>query len=204
VDEKGPSPETGNRTAARKVVGSRLFLISYTPLWAIFAIRSDTELGRVVFWALTGWGLLDALRLIEAGLRRSSRRVRFDDVLDKSGEVSGYLATYLLPFISGPPSNLTAWLAYAVYFIVAWAIFVRSSLGLVNPTLYLLGWQVVEATRHGRREIIVCQDPPQAGSTGEPVASLMGGVGWVRRPTRQPWIWMARRRNDTPPIDDKE
>jgi len=188
--------ETKSHTFARKIVGTRLFLISYTPLWAIFAIRSSTTPGRLVFWALTGWGLLDAFRLIEAGLRRSSRNVRFDDVSDKGGEVSGYLATYLLPFIGGPPSDLTSWLAYAVYFLVAWAVFVPSTLGLVNPTLYILGWRVVEGTRNGRREIIICQDPPPSGTLGGPVARLTGGVGWVRRPSRQPWIWIARRPTD--------
>lgn len=188
--------ETRSHTSARKVVGTRLFLISYAPLWAIFAIRSATTPGRLVFWALTGWGLLDAARLIEAGLRRSSRHVRFDDVLDKGGEVSGYLATYLLPFIGGPPSDLTGWLAYALYFLVAWAVFVPSTLGLINPTLYILGWRVVEVTRNNRREIMICQDPPALGPTGEPVARLTGGIGWVRRPSRQPWIWIARRPTD--------
>ncbi len=37
------------------------------------AVRGDAYPARrrLVFWALTGWGLLDAFRLIEAGLRRS-------------------------------------------------------------------------------------------------------------------------------------
>jgi len=178
---------------ARRLVGTRLYLISYAALWAIFAIRSTGLTEEIVFWALAGWGLVDAVRLIKAGLRRSARHVPFDDVSDKSGEVAGYLATYLLPFIAGPPTDLRGGLAYLVYFAVAWAVFVPSSLGLVNPTLYILGWRVVEASRLDQRVLIICQDPPKPGPPGEPVAMLMGGVGWVRRPTRRPWTLVAPR-----------
>jgi hypothetical protein len=161
------------RAVARKLVGTRLFAISYTPLWAIFAIRSATLPTRAVFWVLTLWGLIDAFRII-----------------------SGDLATYLLPFVGGPPIDTTGWLACAVYFAVAWAVFVPSNLGLVNPTLYVLGWQVVEARRNGRREIIICQDQPKPSSEIE-VANLMGEVGWVQAPTSAPWTWIARRRRST-------
>jgi len=189
-------PSLKHRAAARKLVGTRLFAISYTPLWAIFAIRSATVPSRAVFWALTIWGLIDAFRIVSGGLNRSFRTIPFEDVSDKSGEVSGYLATYLLPFIGGPPIDTAGWLAYAVYFAVAWAVFVPSNLGLVNPTLYILGWQVVEARRNGRREIIICQDPPKPSSEIT-VANLMGEVGWVQTPTRAPWTWIARRRRST-------
>jgi hypothetical protein len=181
------------RLIAQKIMRTRLFFISYTPLWAIFAIRSHATVGQIVFWVLTAWGFLDAFRLIEAGLHRSTRHIHFDNVSDRSGHVSGYLATYLLPFISGPPMDLRAWLAYGVYFLVAWAVFVPSDLGLVNPTLYILGWRLVEGTRQGRRELIICQDLPDGESEGEPVARLMGGAGWIRRPTRRPWTWVSRR-----------
>ncbi len=180
-------------TLARNIVGTRLFLISYTPLWGIFAIRSSTGQTRTVFAALAVLGLVDAVRLVTAGLYRSSRTVPFESVSDKSGDASGYLATYLLPFIAGPPSDLSGYLAYGVYFAVAWAVFAPSSLGLVNPTLYVLGWRAFEVVRKGRREIMIAQDAPTAGSPGEPVAQLMGQVGWVRSPTRPPWTWMQRR-----------
>jgi hypothetical protein len=181
------------RLIAQKIMRTRLFFISYTPLWAIFAIRSHGTVSQVVFWLLTGWGFLDTFRLIEAGLRRSTRHVRFDDISDRSGSVSGYLATYLLPFLGGPPLDLRGWFAYGVYFLVAWAVFVPSELGLVNPMLYILGWRLVEGTRRGRSELIICQDPPGRDPEGEPVARLMGGAGWIHRPTRRPWTWVSRR-----------
>lgn len=188
--------ESGTSDAGRRgrlVLGTRLFLISYAPLWAIFAVRSHKAAVVVVFGALAAVGLLDAVRIIEAGLRRSMRHVSFDSVSDKSGDAAGYLATYLLPFIGGPPTDARGAIAYAIYFAVAWTVFVPSRLGLINPTLYVLGWRVVEATRNGAPVLIVCQDPPTAGPPGALVGNLAGQVGWVQRPTRQPWVSIARR-----------
>jgi hypothetical protein len=195
VPKSEPGQPTRDKTIARKIIGTRLFFTSYTPLWAIFAIRSQDTDGQVVFWLLTAWGLLDTFRIIEGGLRRSARHVKFESVSDRSGQVSGYLASYLLPFVSGPPSGLSAWLGYFVYFLVAWAVFIPSDLGLVNPTLYVLGWRLVEGTRNGKRVLIVCQDPPvpDPQDKGVLATTLMGEVGWVRRPTRPPWTWVAQR-----------
>lgn len=192
MTDESPAGEVPTKRHARKLVATRLFLISYAPLWAIFAIRSGEPVVEIIFWALAVLGLLDAFRIIQAGLRRSVRHVTFDDVSDKSGDAAGYLATYLLPFIGGPPTDVRSSIAYAVYFAVAWSVFVPSTLGLVNPTLYLLGWRVVEATRHGQVTLVVCQDPPVSGPPGAPVASLMGSIGWVLRPSRKPWTWLAR------------
>lgn len=181
------------RRQGRKILGTRLFIISYVPLWVIFAIRSDQLSVTVAFSTIAGLGLLDAFRIIEAGLHRSVRHVVFEEINDRSGDAAGYLATYLLPFIGGPPTDIRGAVAYLVYFIVAWCVFVPSSLGLVNPTLYVLGWRVVEGSRQGRAVLIVCQDPPQVGPPGAPVTNLAGGIGWVQRPARKPWTWVARR-----------
>jgi hypothetical protein len=178
---------------AHKLVRTRLFFISYVPLWVIFAVQSDSGSARLAFSLLAGWGWVDAFRLIEAGLRRSVRHVKFENISDQSTNVSGYVASYLLPFIGGPPNTLRTSIAYAVYFLVAWAVFVPSDLGLVNPTLYILGWRLIKAERNGHSALIICQDLPMLDSKGEPVAMLMGEAGWVRRPTRPPWTWISRR-----------
>jgi hypothetical protein len=187
-------PEAHHR--GRLVLGTRLFFVSYVPLWVIFAVQSGILAVTVVFAVVAALGCIDAFRIIEAGLRRSVRHVEFTEISDKTGDAAGYLATYLLPFIGGPPTDLRGAVAYGLYFVVAWTVFVPSTLGLVNPTLYLLGWRVVEAKRNGRVELIVCQDRPRAGSPGVAVAQLASQIGWVQRPTRKPWSFVARRPPD--------
>lgn len=177
----------------RRVLGTRLFLVSYTPLWIIFAIRSEDPWVLGIFASAAALGVIDAVRLISAGLQRSVRHITFDSVADKGGDAAGYLASYLLPFIGGPPGDGREAATYAVYFLVAWCVFVPSDLVLVNPTMYVLGWRIVEAERDGERFLVLCQDPPVIGAPGAPVANLPGSVGWVQRPSRAPWTWVARR-----------
>lgn len=182
---------------ARRVVGTRLFLVSYTPLWIIFLVLSDTTLQRIAFLALSVYGLCDAFRIVSAGRRRSSRYQAFTAVSDKSGEAAGYLASYLLPFIAGPPDTIPELAAFLLYLSVAWAIFVPTDLVLVNPTLYLLGWRVVRAvheSENGRSRdvLLVCHEAPCVGLEYR-VGRLMGGIGYVvradpprQRPSRPP------------------
>jgi hypothetical protein len=186
-------PNAGQRRRGRKLLGTRLFVISYVPLWLIFAVRAEETIVIATFAFVAGVGLVDALLIVSAGLQRSMRRVAFDEVSDKSGDAAGYLATYLLPFIGGPPTDVKGAVAYIIYFGVAWTVFVPSNLGLINPTLYLFGWRVFEATRHGQRILVISQDPPTAGDDGLPSAALAGQIGWVQRPSRAPWTWISQR-----------
>ncbi len=189
-----PGSPSGRRNARLfgRVIGTRLFLISYMPLWAMFAVRSADIWGEVAFGTVAVLALADSVRLISAGLAKSARKVTVDGVSDKGGEVSGYLATYLLPFISGPPDSLRGWLAYGLYFLVAWSIFVSSDMGLINPTLYLLGWRVITAEWNQQSLILLCQQPPAPGATPKGSA-LPGAVGWVLAPEYGVWLKVARR-----------
>lgn len=186
-------PNGPRQRTARRVVGTRLFLVSFTPLWFTFLILSDHPLQRLFFLALSVYGVTDAFRIVSAGRRRSSRYLEFSAVSDQTGEAAGYLATYLLPFIAGPPDSGAQVAAFVLYLVVAWAIFVPTDLVLVNPTLYLLGWRVVrgehtDGTGSIEEVLLVCHDPPRVGLEYR-VGRLMGGIGYVVRadePRRPP------------------
>jgi hypothetical protein len=165
--------------SGRGIVGTYLFLSSYAPLALIFAVRSDAAISWIS-WLVVGLvGMLLVISIIYGGRRRSPIEVLIGSVEDLGGEVGGYLATYLLPFISGPPHGLHESLAYAIYFAVAWAVFVRSRLILVNPVLYVLGWRLVKIGLVGGREfVLVCRSAPAIDSPLL-VSSLMGRAGYV-------------------------
>jgi hypothetical protein len=55
------------------------------------------------------------------------------------------------------------WFAYALYFVVAITIYVRSDLALVNPTLYMLGFRVFRAKIDGRTSLVVCSSDLHRG-----------------------------------------
>jgi hypothetical protein len=76
-------------------------------------------------------------------------------VEDQGNAVSGYLATYLLPFLGTLPTGLGDVLAYVIYFLTALIIYAKSDLALINPTLYVLGWRVLKVVADGRTFLLL-------------------------------------------------
>ena len=111
-------------------------------MFTILAIRFERT------WLTVACGVLAVLGLA-AG---AAVLLRFRDVTpgswvartseDRGGEVAGYLATYLLPFVTVAEPGVRDVIAYALFLMIVGVIFVRSSLVQINPTLYLFGWRL--------------------------------------------------------------
>src|SRR5205823_1297951 len=111
---------------------------------------ADLDSSRALqFWAWTivaSAGVLDGWRLPRRPTRLSAMRVCFTEVTDQGSAVAGYLATYILPLVA---FDLAGWrnvFMAAIYGGVLLIVFVRSDLALVNPTLYVFGWQLLSGT----------------------------------------------------------
>jgi len=65
---------------------------------------------------------------------------------DGGADVSGYLAAYLLPFLTVAEPSASDLAAYAIFMIVAGLVYVRSGLMQVNPTIYLFKHKVLRAS----------------------------------------------------------
>ena len=138
-------------TALSRLV--RLFVVAFAPLTLIMAIQTSNdwragELRSFVFWvtaSLAAAGFIDAWRLPRGALKKGSVEAVFYDIQDQSGSVAAYVATYLLPFVGLQLSTVRDVLTLAVFFLVVLAIFLRSDLPAINPTLYITGWRVVRA-----------------------------------------------------------
>jgi hypothetical protein len=121
----------------------RLFLASYVLLFVALAFRFEAEWLMYICIALAAVGLLDAINLLFRVPRKLAKTpVTFDRINDIGSDVSGYMATYLLPFLTvGQPTarDLTG---YLIFIIVAGLIYTRSNMIQVNPTFYLLGHKV--------------------------------------------------------------
>lgn len=159
----------------------QLFLISYTPLALIFAIRgipsSNEErlrswLAPASFAVLALLGLVLAVRLLRGGHRVSPVNLKVTGIQDEGGQAAGYLATYLFPFVVFDEASWRGWAAYGIYFLVLALVTMRSNLILVNPTLYLLRRRVVRIdfdTRRGtgatdrQSAILICKQLPRVG-----------------------------------------
>ncbi|MFI6464503.1 hypothetical protein [Streptomyces sp. NPDC050538] len=95
--------------------------------------------------------------------------------------MTGYLATYLLPFVTPTVPSGRDYLGYGVFFLSVFLIFLRSDMALINPTLYALGYGVYRARwiRDGGEEsvLILSRDPPAA----EFESADLGGVFVARK-----------------------
>ena len=180
--------------ATEDLIRVRLFVVSYVPLWLMVAFRAapsghwrwdSRTVAVIAFGVLAAYGLMDAVRLIRGSGRTSPQSFIFGEVNDQGGNAAGYLATYLLPFIGFVPVDWGDWTAYALYFLVAMIVFIRTDLTFVNPTLYILGYRVVSANAYlpesrelveGSPFVVVCRDPRAlASSKVVDVTSIAGG-----------------------------
>ena len=143
------------------IVRGFLFLASYAPLFAILAIRFQGTVLRSVCGGLAAIGLLylaSALLLITRDSQARVYPIRTVD--DASGEVAGYLATYILPFVTIPSPSGTDIAGYCIMAGVVAVIFVQSDLATINPTLYLFGLRVATIESNGTSRHLVCRKLP--------------------------------------------
>jgi hypothetical protein len=128
-----------------------LFLSSYLPLFALVGLRSIGRSWPIVVFC----GIVCALGAAGTGLflvtarRRNKIDVVLLDVESRDGDLSAYLATYLLPFVTVFSADWQDLASLAGFVAILGVIYVRSRLIYLNPTLALLGYhldRVIPAT----------------------------------------------------------
>jgi hypothetical protein len=143
------------------VVRGFLFLSSYAPLFVILAIRFQVAALRGVCAGLAVVGLGYLAIVLWVIPRAAQQRVYpVEEVNDASGEVAGYLATYLVPFVTVTSPSAADVIGYCILALVVLVIFMRSDLAQINPALYLLGRRVASITAGGRSYYLVCRRLP--------------------------------------------
>ena len=165
VTNSGPA-YSGRAELTLVVARARLFLSSYAALFGILAIRFDGLALRLACLGLFLVGLLDTLRITQlAKSATEPYEIQIQSSEDTGGEVSGYLASYLLPFVTIPSPGWRDLLAYGLFLAVGLVIYVRSNLVRVNPTLYLFGYRVLKVQYNvTKQQYLVARVTPQDGA----------------------------------------
>jgi hypothetical protein len=150
------------------IVRGFLFLSSYAPLFVILAIRFQGTALRAVCagLALIGFAYL-AVVLWVIPRTTQQRAYSVDAVKDASGEVAGYRATYLVPFVTVASPSAADLVGYCIFAVVVLVIFMRSDLAQINPALYLLGRRVASITAGRRTYYLVCRRLPRPSARME-------------------------------------
>jgi hypothetical protein len=178
----GPS-RSGRAELTQAAARLRLFLSSYAALFVILAVRFDQRGLRLVCAGLALLGVGDTW-IITHRVRTKALpyTITIRTVADVGGEVSGYVASYLLPFVTVANPSGRDLLGYGLFLAVAALIYVRSDLVRVNPTLYLFGYRVLHV-QYGERgdQYLISRRVPWAGDVIEvvDVAGVLLGRGQV-------------------------
>lgn len=126
---------------------SRLFLGSYVALFVLLAVRFQTGWLEIACGILAAIGLIDMIWIVFGVSKRTAAEpIRLAEVADAGPEVAGYLASYLLPFLTVAEPSTRDIVAYVLFLLVTGLVYVRSNMAQINPTLYILGRRVVRVT----------------------------------------------------------
>jgi hypothetical protein len=123
-----------------------MFLSSYAPLFAILAVRFTRPELVIGCASLSLIGIAAAVWIIATERAKGAAAFTVANVEDKGAEVAGYIATYLLPFVTvAEPSNADV-VGYLIFLAVAAVVYVQSDMLQINPIFYVLGRRVVRIT----------------------------------------------------------
>jgi len=149
-----------------------LFLGSYVLLFVLLAIRFQTRWLMISCIVIAAIGLLDMLWIVFGVTRKTEAEpIRIADVTDAGSDVAGYLATYLLPFLTVAEPTTRDVIAYMIFLLVTGLVYVRSEMTQINPTLYILGKRVVAITTDkGWSGHLVATSPPHVGDVVQAVS----------------------------------
>lgn len=101
---------------------------------------------------------------------------KIEKVQDLGPEAAGYLAAYLLPFVTVTQPSGKDLVAYGLFMAVVALIYTRSDLIQVNPSLYIIGRVATRIRTHdGLWFVLISKSRPCSGDTVQ-AASLRESV----------------------------
>ncbi len=121
-----------------------LFVSSYAPLFLIAGIRFE---GALRWWsfALAAVGVVAFVAVVRRHANLTPAPLRVATATDEGGQVAGYLATYVLPFVTVSEPSGRDITAYIVFLALLAVVHVNTDLVQVNPLMYAFRYRVVRA-----------------------------------------------------------
>jgi hypothetical protein len=164
------------------IVGRLVLLGSaYAPACLLVGCRA---FGSAVGYAFLAVGILGMLVWV-AFLRwlphAQPRDVNLSVVESVDGEVTAYIASYLLPILATDPKTTGDIVAYVLCALLVLVVAFVADLGAVNPIVYLFRLRVFRVEVDGRRMVALCRNPPATRKTSRVAQEV--GVLYVLDPS---------------------
>ena len=131
------------------LIRSMLFLSSYFPLALIFFFLfvEQRPIWSIAVLAISLSGLvIMGLYFFYFAPRLGSIQQRITALQRRDGDVMGYIASYLLPFVAIPFGGWQQAVALLIFVVVLGIVYVNSNMIHINPMLNLIGYHVYEIT----------------------------------------------------------
>ncbi len=131
-----------------------LFMSSFSPLFVMFALRSETWWLQVPLAIVGILGLAGSIVVTDFVARTAPQEVEVADVAPRDAETVSYLVTYLLPFLVAPSARWQDLAALGCFLLVLGVLYVKSNMVYINPVLALRGYHLwsLELVSSGRKE----------------------------------------------------
>ena len=153
-----------------------LFLSAYAPMFAIAAVKWEGATLKIALVALFILAAAPMTLILLAAERQQHGDFRVVTVDAGADLNAGFLATYLLPFVTTDTPSRNSLIAYGIFTWIVGLIFTRGSLGRVNPLLYILGFDIADVTTSEGAFSLVTRHLPEPGDTIKATRLLRGNI----------------------------
>lgn len=156
-----------------------LLLSAYAPAAVIVGLRSLPGAIGVVAVVLGAMGAAAWVFFLRYATRQQERRVTASEVEVADGEVTGYIASLLLPIVAAGTPSLGDQVAYALCAVLLLIVAYAADLGAVNPVIYLCGLRVVRCKIDAKPYLMIVDRVPPSGATLT-VTNVLGILRLIR------------------------
>ncbi|MEX0985140.1 MAG: hypothetical protein WD096_08830 [Actinomycetota bacterium] len=112
----------------------------------ILAVRFKEPALEAACALLAVVGVTTFVLLLRTASKISPDPHQVETVADRGPEVAGYVATYLLPFVTVPEPSGRDLMAYALFVLVLGVVYVHSDMLQINPVAYFLRYRIFAVT----------------------------------------------------------
>ncbi len=164
------------RSPEKFIVDWSLFLSAYAPMFAIAAVKWE---GLALKCAVMGVFILFAAPMtliLMFGSHQEPTDLKFTRIEVSAELNAGFLATYLLPFLTTDTPSSNSLIAYGLFIWIVGLILTRGRVANVNPLLYLFGYHIANADAEGKRYILIARDLPEPLECVKVTRLLQGSV----------------------------
>lgn len=134
-----------------------LFLSSYAPLFAVFAIKQypHSHVIAYAFCGLAAVSLVVLLAFMKTASALAPMEMTVKEHASRDGDSMSYIVTYLVPFLDIKFDQIENVIGLGITFLVLGVLYVNSNMIYTNPVLNLAGFHIFDVHTTEDRPLVL-------------------------------------------------